>query len=83
MANTKQTKKLVRVWDTSCASNARYDFEKTGEKTSPYLAYPERESFKTFRIYERPNGTQFRTQQAMHRWGAVFSFEPEKVMEAK
>ncbi len=80
MENTKQSKKLVRVWDTSCASNAAYDFEKTGERTSPYLAYPERESFQTFRIYERPDGTQFRTRQAMHRWGAEFSFGSEKVM---
>ena len=62
----------VRIFDTSAATMARRRFDATGEKTSPWLAYPERESFETVQIV-RVGGRLMSRSRDEYRWAGQYA----------
>jgi hypothetical protein len=65
--------RLVNVTDTSLATLARQRFLQTGERTSPYLCRPERETYTETETYEREDGTQYSRTRTVSRWGGSYS----------
>ena len=66
--------KQVDYIDYSAASMARRRRERGEEKTSPYLAYPEREEYDAVTTYERPDGSQYTSTVRVFRWDGEYSY---------
>ena len=62
----------VRIFDTSAASMAKRRFDATGEKTSAWLTYPERESFETIQIV-RVGGRLMSRSRDEYRWAGQYA----------
>lgn len=63
---------LIARWDTSAASLARARFERTGERTSPYTAFPERETYEEVEVYD-VDGVRAERRRTCARWGGVWA----------
>lgn len=58
------TDKFLGGFDTSAAS--------LHKGASPYRAYPERETYKRFGVYARPDGSRYVKVAEVSRWGGEF-----------
>ena len=65
------TDTFIKFFDTSRASLARSRFERTGERTSPYLSRPERESYTEYKLFERQDGSRYTYQRDASRWNGM------------
>lgn len=52
---------------------ARDEYARTGRTTSPYAAYPERETYSIIETYERTDGTRYVRECEVSRWGGSVS----------
>lgn len=60
----------VSSTDTSAATS----YMKRGEKASPYLMYPERETYTEIVVMRRQDGTRYRRVRSVSRWAGSFSY---------
>ena len=65
----------IESWNTSARSLARLRFERTGERTSPYLSLPERETYKAFERAWTVDGRTVIRSREVSRWGGEYSFD--------
>lgn len=72
--NVTASDKLIDCCDTSAASMAREEYKRTGRATSPYAAYPERETYSMVETYERADGSRYSRTCEISRWGGQYSF---------
>lgn len=59
---------LISFSGGSAAECARRRYEATGERTSPYRAYPERETYSDVWVYQRADGTRYAKRTEVSRW---------------
>ena len=74
--------KQIGYIDYSAASVARRRFERTGQRTSPYLSRPEREEYEAVTTYQRPDGSRYTVTETVYRWNGAYSISRGVVAEA-
>lgn len=67
--------------DTSASTRARKRFAQTGERTSVYACLPERESYEATRVFERPDGTRYKTTTPVYTWAGSVAYGTPVVTE--
>lgn len=73
--------KIISRYSGSASARAERLFAQTGQNTSPYLAYPERENFDTWVVRERADGSTYRETTSTSRWNGMESSSDPVVKE--